>query len=934
MNIKYLDPKEDVIEYIINNINVETPEKYLIVFPGNRPRLFLLKSLSERLKRSFIPPQIYSFEDFIEFLALKINSGINRISEDGLISYLYNLNIQNNTFNRHKEHLSLFLPFARKVIQDYTLIVKSGTIQRLRAEKEEIIGEIKKTDIYDTVKDYTEIICALDDIIKKNNHITDAELFQIASDIGEAGLKEIFKEFEHIFLVDIIPLYTTESRILENILNLSNTMLILQKSQYLNLFPQLKTLIKHDKIEADFITKDINIYESPDIHAQVLMLKNRLLKDIKEKAQGSIAPDTLIMLPDSKTLKILNNTVLSEESIKGRFNVSIGVPISGMQMSQFFNILFKLLKDISINATELNATLFYLFLQHKYILALKDKKNPTIKPLAERVYNELSQKIYEIIDIDNFYKDYNTNELLKKIIEEIIFKVREIKSIKDFSEYICNVITFISNNHNGSLNYGYFNIESARIYERFKGLSQSEMKGIPIRSSEFLSVFNNIIYGLNITPSGTPLSGIQVLGVYESRTIRFKDVYILDFNDEVVFNYNFEDSYFPVNIKDKLDIPSRASHDNYILYFLDILFSQSERINVFYRGEDRLTKNRYLLRYIFERRKKRENTKIEPIIYKIDLKPSKPMPIDKNEDIIARIKEDYLTATKLNTYIKCPAQFYYSVILGLEEREDIDEEVGHDIYGKIIHDTLKEYFEPFINKSCKIIDENIKKLLKVNFEKYISYSSSKYLIDYSILEVAVENFIRHYNSDELFNKSKILELEKEHKTEITIDNSKIKLRGRFDRVDKIRDTDGKDKYHIFDYKFATSGRYKILTENLNTLEGKKFNMDDEITVEFIEKRKHITNQKNIQLPLYIYLASRDSSIKCKLKDLTASFLFLKELGTKKFIETISDNETNYSDDIVESVIKEILNPEIPFFPCESDYSCRKCDFYSLCHKGV
>jgi len=37
--------------------------------------------------------------------------------------------------------------------------------------------------------------------------------------------------------------------------------------------------------------------------------------------------------------------------------------------------------------------------------------------------------------------------------------------------------------------------------------------------------------------------------------------------------------------------------------------------------------------------------------------------------------------------------------------------------------------------------------------------------------------------------------------------------------------------------------------------------------------------------------------------------------------------------IVESLISEILNPDIPFFPVETT-GCEYCDFYSLCHRNI
>lgn len=925
MNTILLNSDVDVIQYLLDNVDLNKVNKYLFVFPGNRPRMFLFKAIAERLKRPFDPPEVYSFENFLGFILKKANISPDIASDTELLNYLYNLSINNSMFSKYKSHLSLFLPFAQKVLSDYATIVKCGKSETLKNEKDKILKSYQNTELFKVISDYLDIIIALNQKVKSEKKDINSSIFSYAAEIKKDVLADILSPYEKVFLIDIIPLFENEHRFLKNISVLSNTFLLLQKSPYLSGFKFIKDIIKANDISSPFNIKDINIYESPDIHGQILKLKEELFKKHTDKIFES--PDTLIMLPEPSTLRIINNLILNELE-EDSFNVSIGIPISGMQLAEFLNLVFDLINESNNELNELKTTHFYKFITHIYVQSLKGD----LYKIGNDIYNKTENAVYEYLRLEDLKNDYKSIQLFHKLMDNVINSAIKIKTIKDFSNYICDLIKFISDNQAGLLNYGYFNIEAAKIIERFKALSDSPLQDIEIKKSEYKSVFNNFISSTLITPSGSPLRGLQVLGIYESRAIRFKEVYIPDFNDETFFDQSFEDAFLPYNLRLSLGIPPRSEYDNYILYFIDLLFSQCESINVFYRTDEKLTKHRYLLRYIFERKKSEKKINQLSVYYNINLTPYEANLIPKSDAIIKRILSKPISATSLNIYLNCPAKFYYTSILGLEEKEDIDDSVEGNFYGNIIHSTLKEYFYKYIKKESpkKINKNDLFKFLKEEFNNKVKYKSDKFLINYALLEVVLENFINLYSEKEIFKNSTILELEFDCKTEVKIDHKKLQLTGRFDRVDQIDN----DEIHIIDYKFATNDNYKITTELPFKLEN---DIDD-----FIYKReKYIRKNNNIQLPFYIYLAKNGNFFGGKNKKYKASFLFLRERREKDYIESILEDKTNEKSEpesadenigIVEFFLKEILNPDVPFFPLESK-SCDYCDFYSICHRN-
>ena len=72
----------DIIDFLADSLLRENAKdmpdlsSIAIVFPGKRPQFYLRKALAHRIKKAFLPPQIFSIEEFIQYLA-KSNAQLN-----------------------------------------------------------------------------------------------------------------------------------------------------------------------------------------------------------------------------------------------------------------------------------------------------------------------------------------------------------------------------------------------------------------------------------------------------------------------------------------------------------------------------------------------------------------------------------------------------------------------------------------------------------------------------------------------------------------------------------------------------------------------------------------------------------------------------------------------------------------------------------------
>lgn len=215
-----------------------------------------------------------------------------------------------------------------------------------------------------------------------------------------------------------------------------------------------------------------------------------------------------------------------------------------------------------------------------------------------------------------------------------------------------------------------------------------------------------------------------------------------------------------------------------------------------------------------------------------------------------------LSASKINTYNKCPRRYFYQYILYITPPEEEIEEMEITLQGEIMHKCFEIYVEN--RKQNKILgidelieaaynDKEIKEKLKNDiYEKLYKIKLRK----------IINNFIDHINeeiknfknslTEELFCLDENLEII--DKCKENMENYFIK--GFIDRIDIENNL-----IKVWDYKFSDS-----------------------------ISPKDISELKNIQLPLYVYYARK------KYKKSVKAYLITFKKEAKKFVKIKECNE--------------------------------------------
>jgi ATP-dependent helicase/DNAse subunit B len=96
-----------------------------------------------------------------------------------------------------------------------------------------------------------------------------------------------------------------------------------------------------------------------------------------------------------------------------------------------------------------------------------------------------------------------------------------------------------------------------------------------------------------------------------------------------------------------------------------------------------------------------ENKYVKKVIYRLALQTPNHL-ISQNRKNLYYLDNMTFSASSLNTYLKCPVEFFYAYILGLSEKEELTESLENDEIGTLVHAILRQYFWPYRQKKLPI----------------------------------------------------------------------------------------------------------------------------------------------------------------------------------------------------------------------------------------
>lgn len=938
-------------EKIINNEHFG--EQSVVILPNRRSELFLKEEIKKLSSKNIWLPEFYPVNEFIQKV-----SGIKK--NDSISIYFDLFKIHEKIGGTEKKTIDEFLTWAPIMLSDFNDIDNSmadakNVFKQLSAIKAmqqwnpdgRPLTKLQKNYIhfYNTLYDYyTELRTAM---ISMGAGYQGFISRYLAENISSLLNKKYWNNF---FLVGINALSEAEIKVFDYINQNYNTDFIWDVDEYYfskyndnnnhqEAGKNIRQIIKRLKIKVpDDIgsnltstVKEIKILGVPKRVGQAKFIGQEL-QELFESGNNHSLLDTAIILADEDLLLPLLNSLPSpktddKETIS--YNVTLGYPLTNTQVDHFFTAWIDLMISKSQNKGRILTT---------DLISLIN--NPIIKQLLTD--NGLSSDVLIKYFITNNISAI-TFEELKSILStydesffQIISKLLTNEAEANIDSVLGNLQDFLYSIINNS------NSNNILINEQVKQLIKilGKLVWLITRNKKIINlnavkqIVRQLINQSNINLIGEPLRGIQIMGMLETRTLDFKNIYILSANEGIIPKANKIDSFIPMDIRRQNQLILPSDYSNIYAYHFFRLLQGADNINLIYNSNpDRLgggEKSRFILQIENELSKINPKIKLSNRIINTDIsqleglnKGGEIIKIEKNEQIILRLVEistNGYSPSSISSYISCPLKFYFSYILILNTTTNLEKSVEANTFGIVIHAVLEEIYKPM--EGYEIKSETIKRyiakssqLLLNQFKKHYNnsaLSSGKNLLTFEVAISYIINFLKWDIKNIKEHPTILQSSENKYSINISHNASNIKFKGTIDRIDKRLDN---GTIRIIDYKTG-----KVLRKDLILKDTEELTTNPDYA-------------KAFQVIYYAWLYNQQHPIEkleagiISLRSISEGFITLKI----KDVSRIQDYFNEFTQSILK-LVSEILDPDVPFTQTTDSSQCAWCDYKTICNR--
>ncbi|AIG29097.1 hypothetical protein IA01_00760 [Flavobacterium psychrophilum] len=891
-----------------------------IILPNKRAKIFLLEAFKKKLPHFTFAPEITSIEDFIQEIA-----NIRSIDSIELLFEFYTVYLS-VTAKEKQQTFEQFSNWGKTLLQDFNEIDRYlldpkhvfSYLQDIEVIKRWGIEIEDKTTLIDNYLEFWKLLPLYYDTFY--THLKNKEIGYQGLIYREAvtNLEEFITAFKNkkIVFAGFNALNQAEEKIVQQLIAKDiasiywdiDAVFLNDYSHDAGLFVRrFKSSWSHYKtnpfewVSTNFSEdKNIQIIGTAKAIGQAKIVSGIINKQISDNPNASLDKVALVLGDENMLIPMLHSLPASV----GSLNITMGYSSKNNPIQLLIAKLFKMHNN-ALNRSE-----------SSYVFYYKDVLDVLSNPIIESYVN--ASKVIYTIKKNNY--TFITHQKVVSFQEnpnrlfELLFQKWNQKPI-EILELICEILLIIKSNLESISEED--KVVKTFLYSIYKVINKLITycsKNEYIENIDTLhTIYKQVIDLAEVSFEGEPLSGLQIMGVLESRVLDFETVIITSLNEGKFPAGKTVNSFIPYDVKRELGLPTYKEKDAIYTYHFYHLLQRAKNIYLLYNTEsdglDGGEKSRFITQLEVEKQPKHNLTHeiIQPVVPNI---ASKTIVIPKAKSAMIRLKEiatgKGFSPSALTTYIRNPIQFYFQRILSIRESEEVEENIALNTLGTIIHQTLEALYKPIINKFLTTDDLN--KMLAVANDEVLKQfkeiykegevKKGKNLLAFEVAKRNVFNFlIEEKKQIENGDVVKILALETPLER-ILEDNSlpfPIKIAGNVDRIE-IRN----NKIRIIDYKTGKVEKNSVQLKDWNGL-----------TLD-------IKNDKIIQLLCYAFMYEKQANgleIEAGIisfKNMKGGFLpFGIKQGKEILININSEILEHFKTEII-ILINEILNIEIPF----------------------
>lgn len=829
-----------------------------VVLPNRRSKVFLMNEIENNIDQTAFAPNICSIQELTERI-----SGVRSLDAVEQLFEFYKVYSEVSD-KSEKQSFEQFAPWAKVLLKDFSeidsyLLEPDKILQYLK--------DIKDIEHWSLSEKRTEIIekhLKFWSLLPK--FYTTFYEYQTKRKAGYQGLiyRESVKniaEFsqsnqqEFFVFVGFNALMPSEEKILQYLLkenqakiywDIDRTFLEDSHNQAGHFIRKSKKEWKHfDSNPFEWVfdefskEKNIKIIGTAKSVGQAKVVGEILEKQINENPE-SLSKTALVLSEKSLLIPVL---YALPENVKS-LNITLEYSARNNPIQFLINRLFKMHTYAKSRKGE--AYTFY------YKDVLEVLSNPFVEPFIR------ANEVVDVIKTNNFtflthQKLYELNKNQTEFFNLIFDKWSD--NILEILDRISDILIQIKNNL--SKNSDSDKVTLAFVFEIHKIINQLKnyfsIAPNVGNIQNLYSIYKQVIDSAEVSFEGEPLSGLQIMGILESRTLDFENVIFTSVNEGKIPFGKSQNSFIPYDVKREFGLPTYRDRDAIYTYHFYRLLSRAKNIFLVYNTEDDGLDGGEKSRFITQLKvEKQPNHTITEEIYnaKLPIVAYHSLKIEKSDLVIQRLKEisdNGFSPSSLSAYVRNPIDFYYQRILKINENKEVEETIEANTLGNVIHNTLEVLYKPHINQILSVFDveqmeKQFESVLREKFKEQFregDISKGKNLLALESAKRSVANFLR-MEKEKISEGDEVVILSLEQKFERFIEDKRlpfsVKISGFIDRIENRNGT-----IRIIDYKTGKVENSDLVLSDWNDFLGN-------------EKKNKI-----IQLLSYVFMYEKEAN---------------------------------------------------------------------------
>ncbi|MGZ6489910.1 MAG: PD-(D/E)XK nuclease family protein [Bacteroidia bacterium] len=932
---------QSVAEHINKNYSASM-DSLCVVIPNRRGALYLKKHLGALINGASWIPEILSAEDFVERLSEIPSAGELALTFDLFEAY-------NKVVGDEAVNFEQFLRWAPQVLQDFNevdrYLVNSTTVFENLKDIKEIeswsLGTEQLSQMQEKYLNFMRnmglVYHELKKTVLQKNYAWQGLSYRIAHEkLFKNGYKLPFKK---IIFCGFNAVNLAEEEILTYLIEQNVGELLWDADEY---------YLKNSMQEAGlFLRKRKKWLEKfPNFVTNELITGEKMVEITGvagKMAQVARAAQAIENVLESSSALEKTAVVLCDETL-------------------LLPVLSALPKKVnSVNVTlEYPASATPLYDLYEHIIQMQLNKKPSgkesafyFKDVLAVLYNPFFAELWQ----DNFFLQlvirrlnksnavYIRTGLLRSWFGENFAQVETIftglENANSAVKHICGmnekIINILHSKENRSIE-----LETALVFSKeLNALQTALVSHEEISLKGLRNLLKQVLAPSGIPFYGEPLSGLQIMGVLETRTLDFDNVIMLSVNEGVLPSGKSSASFIPDDLKRHLEMPLHGEKDAIYAYHFYRLLQRAKNISLVYNTETdtfgKGEKSRFITQLISEWRKRNSKVTITENILSLPVNQSAQnynLHIEKTPEVLKSLadkaqSEKGLSPTSLNTYKECQLKFYLRFVANVREPDEVEEDIESSALGDIIHKTLENLYKPVVGKNLAAADillmqkNHAGEAAKAFAEYYeeAADENGKKALALHVVKKYIGNFLKYEKEtiEKLAAKKQFLtvkNLEVELRSDLTLSNgTTVTISGKSDRIDDVNGT-----LRIIDYKSSVNkARDKFEIGSLEEVFGeKKFS-------------------KALQLLTYAWLAWKNKMAPAgKISSCIIPFRAeekMYELTAGKAPMVFTDGFFAEFEQKLTAFIFQMFDPATGFPPTEDLETCAFCAYRSICNRN-